>query len=313
VSASPESAERIDLKIWFQEVPSWLEGQLGLPQTLRYTSPYVDADGQPGLVIWLLAGAAFYRLSYPEGIDYILSSDGANLWVRWSGGARDRDVFSYLLGPVMGLALRLRGLVCLHASAIELERQAVVFIGEAGAGKSTTAMALGCLGFSIMSDDIVPIWNNGGVIYAQPGYPRMRLRDTSLFDGLNPRLQSLSNSTHEGRLHFDLISAGCPFESAPLPIGAIYLLADRTNDASAPYVETVKPLDGILGIVANTYATRFLDKSMRAKEFHVVSRLVGQAAPRKLYPHQDPSHLAELCDVILKDIRGRGSSTQALC
>jgi hypothetical protein len=306
--------ERTDLQIWFDWIPRRLKRALSSRHTIRYVSPYVDRDDQPALVVWLLADGAFYRLHYAEGIDYVVSRDGARLWICWSKTATERDVLSYLLGPVMGFILRVRGTVCLHASAVAINRRAIVFIGEMGAGKSTTAMAMGRLGFPIMSDDIVPLYEHAGATYAQPGYPRMRLRQPSLpmLSNLNPGLPPLPKVEGDGRLHFELTSSGYQFQSSPLPIGALYLLADRSADTDAPRVETVSPLDGIMGIVANTYVTRFLDKSMRAQELKELSKLVNRVAVRKLYPHQEPSRLGMLCELILEDVSGHGLNALAV-
>jgi hypothetical protein len=313
LAACRAPVERIDLQIWFEWVPPWLKGILALPQTLRYVSPYLDDDGQPALVIWMLADG-FYRFHYTQGIDYILSRDGARLWIRWSKTVAESDILSYLLGPVMGFVLRVRGVVCLHASAVAVNRRAIVFVGDAGAGKSTTAMAMGRLGYPIISDDIVPIYEDAGVTFAQPGYPRMRLRPPSLpmLSDLNPDLPPLPRVEGQRRLHFELMSGGYQFQSAPLPIGALYLLADRDESQHAPHVEPVSPLGGIMGIVANTYATRFLDISMRAQELRELSHLVNQVAVRKVYPHREPSRLAMLCKVILEDIRGHASKALAV-
>jgi hypothetical protein len=306
VSGGPAPVERVDLQIWFEWVPPWLKTFLASPETLRYVSPYLDDSGQPALVVWLLANGAFYRFHYAEGIDYVLSRDGARLWIRWSKTVAERDVFSYLLGPVMGFVLRVRGGVCLHASAVTVNGRAVVFVGDAGAGKSTLAMAMGRLGCPIMSDDIVPIYQNAGVTYAQSGYPRVRLRQPSLpmLSDLNRELPPLAKPEGQRRLHFDLRSAGYRFQSDPLPIGALYLLARRDEHPHAPRVEPMSPVDGIMGMVANTYATRFLDTFMRARELLELSRLVNQVAVRKVYPHREPSRLAMLCKVILEDIGG---------
>jgi hypothetical protein len=304
----------MDLRIWFDCVPPWLKGYLLSPQTIRYVSPYLDANGQPALIVWLLADGAFYRFHYMEDIDYVLSRDGKRLWIRWSKTVAESDIFSYLLGPIMGFVLRVHGFVCLHASAVAVNRHAVVFIGHISAGKSTTAMAMGRLGYPIISDDIVPIYENAGVTYAQSGYPRMRLRQSSLpmLSNLNRDLPPLPKAEGEGRLHLELSSGGYQFQSNPLPIGAIYLLADRSADPDVPRVEPVSPLDGIMGIVANTYITRFLDASMRAKELQELSQLVNQVAVRKVYPHREPSRLAMLCKVILEDISGHEPNALAL-
>jgi hypothetical protein len=251
-----------------------------------------------------LADGAFYRFHYAEGIDFFLSRDGDRLWVHWSKTAAETDILSYLLGPMMGFVLRVRGRVCLHASAVRVNGHAVVFVGDACAGKSTTAMALGRLGYPIMSDDIVPIYQSAEVAYAQSGYPRVRLRQPSLpmLSNLNCELPPLPRPEGEGRLHFDLRTRGYRFQSEPMPIGAIYLLAERGGHPDAPCVEPISPVDGLISMVANTYVTRFLDRSMRAHELLQLSQLVNQVPVRKLYPNRETSRLATLCKVILEDI-----------
>jgi hypothetical protein len=302
---SEQASERgVDLRITFECIPCWLADYLDAPQTLRYVSPYLDDNGEPGLIVWLLAEGAFYRFHYVEDIDYVLSRDGTRLWIRASKTVAEKDVLSYLLGPIMGFILRVRGVVCLHASAVAVNRRAIVFVGDVAAGKSTTAMAMGRLGYAILSDDIVPIYEKDGITYAQPSYPRVRLRQTSLpmLSNLNSELPPLPKVVGEGRLHFDLTSGGYQFQCAPLPIESVYLLADGNVDVHAPRVESISPLEGIMGIVGNTYVTRFLDRSMRAQELLELSHLVNRVALRKVHNHCEATDLAMLCEVILEDV-----------
>ena len=304
LSVGRASVEPMDLQIWFESIPRWLEDYLASPQTVRYISPYLNEVGQPALVIWLLADGSFYRLHYEENIDYILSADGARLWIRWSKSVTESDIISYLLGPVMGFVLRVRGVVCLHASAVVINRSAAIFVGDAFAGKSTIAMAMGRLGYPIISDDIVPIYENEGVTYAQSGYPRVRLRQAScrMLSDINPALPPLPKGEAQKRLHFDLTTDGYQFQPDPLPVGALYLLANRNEDPRAPQVKSLSPLDGLMGLVANTYVSRFLNSAMRAQELQELSQLVNRVGVRKVHPHQEPSRLAMLCKTILEDI-----------
>jgi hypothetical protein len=175
-------------------------------------------------------------------------------------------------------------------------------------------MAMGRLGYPIMSDDLVPIFDQEGETRAQPGYPRMRLRESSLFmlSKLNPRLPPLPKVAGKERLHFELTSGGYRFQRDPLPIGAVYLLGNRIKDPRAPYVESVSPLDGLMGIVANTYVTRFLDISMRAIELHELTQLVSRVPVRKVHPHREPSRLEALCHTILDDVGYSPSTASAV-
>ncbi len=85
------------------------------------------------------------------------------------------DAATYLLGPVLGLFLRLRGVTCLHASAVAFGGQAVAFVGSEGAGKSTTAAALALRGHAILSDDVVALAEHDGAFFVHPAYPYLCL------------------------------------------------------------------------------------------------------------------------------------------
>ena len=86
-----------------------------------------------------------------------------------------RDTATYLLGPVLGFVLRLRGIACLHASAISIDGRTVLLLGPAGSGKSTTAAAFACKGCRVLSEDVCALHCTPDGIFVQPGYPRLRL------------------------------------------------------------------------------------------------------------------------------------------
>ena len=80
--------------------------------------------------------------------------------IHWEEPLTYADAAVYLLGPVLGFVMRLRGIVPLHASAVMIGTGATVFVGDAGAGKSTTAGAFAALGYGVLSDDLLPLMDN---------------------------------------------------------------------------------------------------------------------------------------------------------
>lgn len=81
-----------------------------------------------------------------------------------------------LLGPVIAWLLQARGAFLLHGSALDVAGEAVCFLGDKGAGKSTTAGAFLRAGHSLLTDDIVAIEgleNGGGRIL--PAFPQVKL------------------------------------------------------------------------------------------------------------------------------------------
>lgn len=135
------------------------------------------------------------------------------------------------LAAALGLATS-EGTLAWHAAAVLAPAGAVLFVGEAGAGKSTLAAALAAEGFPHLADDVVPVcpvsatvWPSPWAISAKPGswavlaptHPRLaRARPWTTLAG--KRVRSLE-----------------PVERAPAaryPIAAI-LAVSHAPDASA--------------------------------------------------------------------------------
>src|SRR4029077_19399232 len=145
------------------------------PQQLRYETPWLAPSGEPMLRVWTLAEGAMLQLSYFDGMRFWLDREGKNIGAHWPAQSSVEDAATYLLGPVLGLLLRLRGATCLHASAVSIHGRAAAFVGSAGSGKSTTAAALARHGFPVVSDDIVALSESAGGFEVLPSYPYLSL------------------------------------------------------------------------------------------------------------------------------------------
>jgi hypothetical protein len=88
------------------------------------------------------------------------------------------------------------------------------------------------------------------------------------------------------------------FQARALPLGAIFLLGERTNDPAAPFLETAPAREGLMELVANSYGTNLLEKDMRAREFRLLGDLMALVPTWRLRPHADQEKLASLCDLI---------------
>ena len=225
-----------DVRIWLGQFPAG-QDRLNGTEDAWYTSPEVEGQGQPGLVIWKLADGSYFRWVYVDGHEFVVARDGSEVWAKWPESGTLGDAVRYLLGPILGFVLRLRGVTCIHASAISFEDRVIVFVGPKGAGKSTIAAAFAGRGYPVVTDDIVALLPSGGTLLATPGYPRLRLWPASL-DALTKTGGSISrllpNSWGSKRYHLDLTQDGCKFEHRVLPIAAIYVLAERAADSPAP-------------------------------------------------------------------------------
>ena len=102
--------------------------------------------------------------------------DGSEIIIDAENCADPRSVRVFLLGTASGVLIHQRGLLPLHANAIELGSEAFAFSGESGAGKSTLAAWFHDRGARIIADDVCVIGlGQGGEALAMPGLPRFRL------------------------------------------------------------------------------------------------------------------------------------------
>jgi hypothetical protein len=279
-------------------------------EVLTYTSSYTDESGNPALRIWKTADGGFLRLAYYDGVQFWLEREGKSLWAVWPEASTLEDTASYLLGPVLGLLLRLRGVTCLHASAVSMDNRCVAFVGAEGAGKSTTAAAFAREGRAVISDDVVALVESPEGFRVMPAYPHVCLWPDSveMLYGSVEALPRFSTGWEKRRLASG--DQGTRFENRSLPLGAIYLLGERRPDP-APFVEGVRPQAALLSLVADTFANKILDREMRAREFAVLGRLVTTVPIRRIHPHSDASRLRELCAVVREDFASLHSTTSA--
>jgi hypothetical protein len=304
------SADAVDVEFHLGVSP---DSQREIPadsEDLTYTSSYTDEFGNPALRIWKTADGGFLHLAYYDGVQFWLEREGKSLWAVWPAGSTLEDTASYLLGPVFGILLRLRGVTCLHASVVSIENRSVALVGAEAAGKSTTAAAFARQGFGVISDDVAALVESPDGFRVMPAYPHLCLWPDSveMLYGSCEALPRFNTGWEKRRLA--LGNQGTRFENRSLPLGAIYLLGDRHPD-QAPFAEGVRPQAGLLSLVADTFANKILDREMRAREFAVLGRLVTTVPIRRLHPHSDPSRLEELCALIRKDFASLHNPTNA--
>jgi hypothetical protein len=294
----------IDLQVWLQSMPLAPNEMLEAAPEIWFTSPDQNDQGTPNLRVWKLAGGIYFKLHYGDGTEFIVDRMGTQVWSIWPDNLSLEDAVVYFLGPVLGFVLRLRGTTCLHASAISVGDQAIVLLGPAGAGKSTTAAALARFGCRVLTDDVVALSDENGTFWVQPGYPHLRLWPTSVnmlygTPDVLPRL--VPSDPSWDKRYLNLIENNYKFQHQALPLAAIYHLGERCLESAAPFVETIPASAGIMALVANTSANNLLDKAMREQEFDSLGRIVDRVPIRRVIPHADPAYLSNLCHVILDD------------
>lgn len=203
--------------------PSWTVSVLEAPAPKRQTMLLGSREMGPERYD-LYQDDAGWRLVYSHAGTFDLSSDGTRInWYRESG-ANEELAQAIILGPVLSLALQAAGDLCLHGSAVAIEGRAIGFLGGKYYGKSTMATALTSAGARLISDDVLAVHPQSGVL--RPGVPSVRLwadsAEALCIKDLCRRVEPGVKTTASGFMN------AAPVEDLH-PIEALYLLEPVTD------------------------------------------------------------------------------------
>lgn len=274
-----------------------------------YSSDIKDESGQQNLIVSKETISGDFHLLYRDGIEFTIENSGTRVNASWPGSMTLEDTVTYLLGPVLGLVLRLKGTVSLHASSVAVENKAIAFLGCQGAGKSTLAAAFAILGYPVLSDDVsVLTERNAGSFLVQPAYPRIRLWPESVPQLYADELELPFLTPNWDKRYLQLGSSAYKFQSKPLPLGAIYVLEGTERVADSPMIKRLDNGEALLRLVSNSYVNYLLDKIMRGREFEVLKRVVDNVPVCSVSSPKRDRHPVQLCEAILEDFHSVGDS-----
>lgn len=243
-----------------------------------------------------------YRIRYWGGIEFIVNADGTEVWAQWPDDSDFDQVSACFAGPVLGLALRLRGRICLHASVIAIDDQAIGLIAPSGGGKSTTAAALALKGCPILSDDVLSIEATGDQFIAHPGLPGLRLFDDSAEKIIKDNEVLTRMTSHGDKRYLELQQAGCQFASDPLPLAALYT-GHTDHKVDEVTFEMATGSHALLTLLSNTYPSYHyrLPAPIRAKELSQLKNIAQQVPLRMIRYRREFEYLPDLCDALMND------------
>lgn len=292
----------VDVRIRFEDLSAFPLGVSFSSADLIYSSPSLDARGTPNLTVGKFAKDGHIGFFYSDGARFLVDRQGREVHAHWPDSLTLEDACTYLLGPILACVLRLRGITCLHASAVAMQGQAIALFGLAGAGKSTTAAAFALRGYPVLSDDVAALTEQGDRFLVQPGYPRINLWPDSVraLLGSETTLPRITPTWDKRYLALD--QNGCRFQPRPFPLGAIYILDERDDSLRMPVIEEVTGGEALMALVANTYVNYLLDSDMRAREFGVLSQVLAKVPVRRVQIPVDPTKAFGLCESIAADV-----------
>lgn len=195
-----------------------------------------------------------------EDVGTLLVRGGNEIIIDPVPGVEERRLRLFLLGAAMGVLHHQRGQLVLHASAVEIDGGAVLFLGGRGWGKSTMAAALHDQGHRVLCDDVVAMeLSEGGVPTVSPGFPQLKLwPDVVASLGMDPASLPRLSSRFEKR-HFRVNNGFC---NTPAPVKHIIVLRRGPNVE----IEHLQPQEALIELLRHLYVARFGSLLLRQHE-----------------------------------------------
>lgn len=278
-------------------IPEFIEAELGCDVYLNVESNHNPTDYLPQAAVgkpWCLKLTRKEALFYVKDTGVFLVKGGNKIVIIPAPDVSEQLIRFYLVGTIMGILLYQRGLLVLHASAVNIDGGAVAFLGVSGEGKSSTAAAFNAHGHNIITDDVAPVILGKEPATISPGFPQIKL-DREIASTLGYDFESLLllNSSDEKRGY----RPRQEFPQMPLPIRRIYVL---TSDSDFS-IEPLKPQEAVIELSRHSRpATLF--QSPDAQHFLQCVNLVKECTLYRLKRPRNLALLPELVRLVEEDI-----------
>lgn len=239
-------------------------------------------------------------LLFIKDIGYYYITDKNTLVVQRLEGVSDEDITIYLLGFCFGFLISLHENFALHGSAVKInDESCVIFVGESGAGKSTTAAKFVTKGCKLIADDVCLItFDNKNQPLVHPAYPQIKLWEDSA-ENLNLEktdLKTVSDNWKKLR-----VPVGNVFESQTIPLKAIYYLEPTRYDFFS--IVELKGFEKVLTCTQNTYnrrATMLLN--LEKTHFDFCTKIASKVKISKIERSQHLALIDEMIEQIQEDL-----------
>lgn len=233
-------------------LPEFVAAKAGCDVTIRLGS--VDSTPNDYVPLEVADRPAYLKITSSEAIislkdiGVFLVRGGNEVVVIPAPSVDDRLIRSCIVGTVMAVLLYQRGLLVLHASVVYLNGGAVAFIGNSGAGKSSTAAALYARGHNIIADDVAAVKLGIGSATVFPGFPQIKLSpEAAVSLGYDIESLHLLHPQEEKRGY--RLTHGFP--QAPLPLLRVYVIAED----AALNIEPLRPQEAVIELVRHSRPT----------------------------------------------------------
>ncbi|MCX6362549.1 MAG: hypothetical protein NT029_22375 [Armatimonadetes bacterium] len=243
----------------------------------------------------------------PEGLhlrlyscDYLLRADSIG-YSDWPEPDPDLRA-TQMLGAVLSVWFEANGAAAIHASSVEVNGWAVLFLASQSGGKSTLAAGLTRCGLPLHADDVAVLQRTPTGIGVRPGFAAMRLWPASVERlGLDAGSMPLVHPRAEKRIA-SAKQLGASFADRVLPLGGIFLPERRENAALS-----MQPLPGsasIIELVRHSFSARLVEAmGWQPGRMSLLAEAAARAPVTRLTVPDGLHHLDDACRAIAARLR----------
>lgn len=263
------------------------------PPDLLIRQASVSGDGlQPVTDSWSIAVDDAVRLRHHAVGSFRLATD-TEIDVDPAASTTEPVLRHYLLGPVLGVMLHLRGSLVLHASAIRVEGSAIAFVGGTGSGKSLIAATAYRRGHPPLTDDIAAVTVDDSP-HLEPGPAILKL------DAEGPIASDFEDTRLERpELPKDYYRFERDHPDDAVPLDHVFVL----EPGNPPRIESIDPQTAVMELVRTTYVSPLL-KALGDRERNLTQcgQLADAVPPMRVSTGRYPSDLDEVLNRVERTV-----------
>lgn len=221
-------------------------------------------------------------------------SSGSEITVDSINDVDERELRKCILGPSLAILFFQRGLLVLHASAVNINNYAVAFVGYAGSGKSTLASYLNHNGHPIVTDDVLVIHHDDPQPQVIPGFPQLKLSR----EVIKNTFQIKETSHFISKTNKMFIPANGFFNKSPLPLKHVYVL--KTDEKIG--IDLLNPRDSVIELIKHSYCLPLFNNSEKSKNLSQCAKLSKNIPIKRLRVNRSFKLLPQIIDLLKSDI-----------
>ena len=274
-------------------MPGWLDFldsetpvfQHSRRQTECSDLPYktvLNPDGSLFLQCYRVNGSVLIR--FPMIADFHYNTISHHIECYRDPDADDEAVLHLFLNQVVPLSKSMQGRLVLHASSVEINNSAVLFLGKSGAGKSSLATYFALQHHELVCEDGAVLSEQRSGFQVDPGHHSIRLWGDSRDALVRPDPEHAEMQAGHGKLRLSNPS-GIKFAEQPRTVSAIFHIQEAESEAIS--LVSLSPRDALSSSLEHMFLLDDRNKSVLSQHFDQLSGLSNRMPHFAIaYPRQ---------------------------